>query len=176
MNERARTSRDRPAGLAPRGSSAGFGVVMLYWITIPALTCMALLPLGRTVFDFLLPALACPVLGLAVMLPMSVGFRSRRHWGVVMFFWGTVAAIVLLALSLLTVAIVLLETFQGPPPLIGMTWAVGAILLLLLALTPFPIKVLHLKYGRPNAPPSQWESGDERIPTRVVRALGGQRP
>lgn len=176
MNKRARTSRDRPAGLAPRGSSAGFGIVMLYWITIPALMCMALMPLGRTVFDFLLPALACPVLGLAVMLPTSVGFRSRRDWGVAMFFWGTAAAIVMLALSLLIVAIVLFGTFRAPPPLIGMTWAVGIILLLFLALSPLAIKVLRLRYWRPSSDPSRWENGDERVPDRVVRALGGRRP
>lgn len=175
MTDRVQMRGDRPPGFAPNGSSAGLGIVMLYWITVPALTCMALMPFGRSIFDFLFPALASPVLGLAIILPMIVGFRSRRHWGVVFFFWGTVAAIAILALSLLTITIALVATLHAPPPLIGLTWSASVVLLLLSTLLPFPLRVLRLQYWRPEAEPSSWEHGDERISPRVVRALGGRR-
>ena len=148
---------------------------MLYWLAVPALACMAMMPFGRTLFDFLLPALACPVLGLAVMLPLSLGFRSRRYWGVVAFFWATVVAIGLLALSILTVAISLTLSWQAPPALVGITWIAGAILLVLLLLVQFPLTILRLNYWRPNADPATWEVGNERVSGRVVRALGGRR-
>ena len=147
---------------------------MLYWITVPALVCMALMPFGRTVFDFLFPAFACPVIGLAVMLPVIFGFRSRRYWGVVAFFWVGTAAIVLILLALATVATVLVTHLRTPPPLIGLTWGVGALVLVLSALLPFPLRALRLRYWQPGADPSHWENGDERIPDRVVRALGGR--
>lgn len=169
------TERDRPPGLAPRGSSAGFGIVMLYWIAVPALACMALMPFGRTVFVWLMPALLCPAVGLAVVLPMAIGFRSRRFWGVRLFFWGGVAAVALLGAALAVVGVALAASAVHPPPLVGLTWAVGALLLGLAALLPFPIRALRLRYWQPAADPSSWERGDERIPDRVVRALGGRR-
>lgn len=175
MAERIPHPRNRPPGLAPRGSSAGFAIVMLYWLAVPALACMALMPFGRTVFDFLLPALACPVLGLGVMLPLTFGFKSRRYWGVIAFFWATVAAIGLLAASLTTSALALALTWRTPPALIGVTWMAGGVLLFLALLVPFPIRVLRLRYWQPKAGPADWEAGDERIPAKVVRALGGRR-
>jgi hypothetical protein len=148
---------------------------MLYWLAVPALTCMALMPFGRTIFDFFLPALVCPVLGLGVMLPVTFGFKSRRYWGVVAFFWATVSAVSLLALSLLTSALALAFTWRTPPALIGITWIAGAILLFLALFVPFPIRVLRLRYWQPKADPADWEVGDERISAKVVRALGGRR-
>jgi hypothetical protein len=167
--------RDRPPGLAPKGSSAALGIVMLYWNLLPALTCFALIPFGRDVFDWAAPMLLCPVLALLVMIPMSVGFRWRRYWGVVMFYWAAILSLGFLGVLLLVVAVALVKSRPAPPPLIGLTWIAGAIGLLLALLLPFVLRALRLRYWQPGAAPSEWEIGDEHINPRVVRALGGRR-
>ncbi len=169
------TTRDRPTGLAPKGSSAGFTVVAFYWLIYPSLLCVALIPLGRTVFDFLFPAMASPVVALAVILPMTFGFRSRRYWGVRLFRWATVAAICFVVFGILLVAGILLATSRAPPPLVGLTWAAGALMLLLAGFLPFVLHLLRLSYWNPNATEIDWEQGGERINPRVARALGRRR-
>ena len=162
---RAGNLLDRPPGLAPKGTSWGFGVMMLYWEAIPIFTMFGLVPFTAPGFGFAWAAIACAPLSLLVLIPVIFGFKSRRHWGVVAYFWCGVTAIALLALGIVVLGATLLYSRAHPLPMIGMTAIFGGALLVLAMFVPLLVRALRLRYWQPWTAPGDWETGDERTPT-----------
>ena len=167
--------RDRPAGLAPKGTSWGMAIMMLYWGGAPMFTLLGLDPFGATPFGFADAAIICPLLSLLVLIPIAIGYKSQRYWGVVAYFWGGVAAAALLVAGIVVLGAALAYSRVHPVPMIGMTVIFGAALLLLAGFLPLLIRALRLRYWQPWTTPDEWEVGDERISERVLNMFGRTR-
>ena len=168
-------SLDRPPGLAPKGTSWGLGIIMLYWEAVPMFTLLGLIPFTAPGFGFVYAAIICPPLSLLVLIPMVLGFKSRRHWGVTAYFWCGITAIALLAIGIVMLGATLLYSLAHPLPMIGMTAIFGGALLVLTMFLPLLIRALRLRYWQPWTTPEQWEVGNEQIPEWALNAVGRTR-
>ena len=167
--------QDRPPGLAPSGTAWGFGVMMLYWEAIPAFTLLALTPFAADFMALFIAALSCTVLSLFVLIPVIIGFKGRRYWGVVAYFCCGAIAAAMPPIALLTIGTALLLSIGHPPALIGLTFCFALPILIMAALWPRLLRALRLKYWQPWTEPREWESGDERTPGWFARVASGPR-
>lgn len=172
MNNLAPSLRNRPPGLAPKGSSWGLGLITTFAPGIPALTIMAAsawLPGG---VDVAYPMALIPVgLWAIIAIPLIIGFKSRRYWGVVLFFWVGLFCAIALPIAVIGLSLLYLLTIHHQPPEYYYIY-MGALLLLMVPFWPFLIRALRLKYWQPWTRPDEWEVGDERIADWVFVAAG----
>lgn len=169
------TSLDRPSGLAPKGSSWGLGLISLYAPAVPGLLAMAIAPWLPGGPENGLPfALAGLAPWMVTAVPLIIGFKSRRYWGVLLFFYVGVCCAVALPLSIVVLAGLILTNFQHPPDQFYDVWF-GVGLIAMLPFWPRLVRTLRLKYWQPWTNPSEWETGDERIANWVFDAAGAPR-
>ena len=166
--------RNRPPGLAPRGSSWGLGLMSVFAPGIPALSAIALSPWLFSGDDTgLAVAMAAVVAWLGIAVPLVIGFKLRRYWGVVIYFYVGVACAVALPLAVLAVAGVVVALPR--PAAFADAWF-GLGLVAMLPFWPRLVGALRLKYWQPWTRPDEWEAGDERIAGWVYDAAGTARP
>ncbi len=161
------SSRTRPAGYAPRGTSLGFvGLVALAaGVPFTALECAA--PYTTGGFDRWLNSVPY-VVGLA-LLPMVVliaGLRSHRFWTVCLFYYLGQLLLIAYALTVLFALAALAGLFPLRDPDIKVMNVVGLVILVCLApFAWFLRRALRLRYWQPSSTPDQWEAGDEGPPS-----------
>ena len=148
----SRASLDRPEGVAPKGTSWGVGLGLTYAAFAPMLAIMCLSPwLPGGVVTGLSIAMPLGLVWMFAAIPVIIGFKSRRHWGVVAFFsictFRAVALIVLVAM--------LLATLGRWPHQIYLVWFYAPWLLLMALFWPLLIRTLRLKYWQPWTTPDQ---------------------
>ncbi len=177
MSDATRSARDRPAGLAPKGTSWGFALGIVYAAFTPMLTAMCLSPWlkGGVVTGLSIALIILPIWAV-VAIPMIIGFKSRRYWGVWMYFCVGVFSAATLPLALILVGAMLILTAGHWPELVVLVWFYGAGLLVMALFWPMLIAGLRLRYWQPWTPADQWESGDERIAGWAYKAAGATPP
>lgn len=162
---------DRPPGLAPRGTSMGLGLITTFAPIIPASTAMALSPWFGDGDSGLPIALACVAVWGVIAIPLIIGFKFRRYWGVILYFYVGAFCVIALPVALTVLAIVLVVTVHHQPPTFFYMWF-GVLLLPMIPFWPFLLRALRLKYWQPWTRPDQWEVGDERIAGWVFDVAG----
>ncbi len=165
-------ARDRPAGFAPRGSSWGIGLMSVYAPGVPALTAMSLSPWlpggGETGLAI---ALATVAVWAVIAIPLVIGFKLRRYWGVVLYFSVGIFCVGALPAAIVVVSTVVLVTSHHRPAEFYDVWF-GLGLVAMLPFWPMLVRAVRLKYWQPWSRPDQWEVGDERIADWVFDAAG----
>ena len=171
------SARDRPPGLAPKGTSWGLALGVFYAAFVPMLTALCLSPwfAGGVITGLSIALLIVPVWAI-VAIPTIIGFKSRRYWGVVAFFCVGAFSAVALPLALAAVGLALVTTVGRWPPQVYLLEFYGPCLLVAGAFWPLLIRALRLRYWQPWTTPDQWETGDERIAGWVYKAAGASRP
>lgn len=163
---------DRPPGLAPKGTSMGLALMSVFAPGIPAFTAMSVGPWlpgdGETGLAL---AFACIGVWAVICVPLILGFKLRRHWGVVLYFYVGAFCVVALPVALAILAILIVSTTHDRPPTFFYMWF-GAGLIPMVPFWPFLIRALRLKYWQPWTRPDEWETGDERIAGWVFDAAG----
>ena len=169
--------RDRPPGLAPKGTSWGFGLGVCYAFLAPTLAvlCLSVWMKGGVVSGLTF-AMAFLPLYLVVMVVEVIGFKSRRYWGVWAYFCVGVFSAVALPVALVLVAAMLVLTLGHWPELVVLVWVYGAGLLVMALFWPLLIRGLRLRYWQPWTTPDQWETGDERMAGWAYAAGGAPVP
>lgn len=167
---------DRPSGLAPKGTSWGLGLISVFAPGVPALTALAVSPWLRGEGDTgLAVALACVGIWAVIAIPLVVGFKLRRYWGVVLYFTVGAFSAIALPCAVTLLAVLILATTNHRPAQFFYVWF-GLGLVAMLPFWPLLIRALRLKYWQPWTHPHQWEQGDERIAGWVFDAAGVPRP
>ncbi len=157
------SSRTRPAGYAPRGTSLGFVSLVALAVGVPfmALECAA--PYTTGGFDRWLNS-APYVIGLA-LLPTFIliaGLRSHRFWTICLFYYLGELLLIGYVVTVLFALAGLAGLFPLRDPDIKVMNVVGlAILLLLAPFAWFLRRALRLRYWQPSSTADQWEPGDE---------------
>lgn len=163
---------DRPPGLAPKGTSLGLALISVFAPAIPALTAMSVCPWlpGEGDTD-LAHGFACIGVWAVLCVPLILGFKSRRFWGVVLYFYVGAFCAIALPIALVILAILIAATTHNRPPTFFYMWF-GFGLIPMVPFWPFLIRALRLKYWQPWTRPEEWETGDERIAGWVFDAAG----
>lgn len=171
----ARSARDRPLGLAPKGTSWGLALLSVYAVGAPGAAATAvssLLPIESELSGVAI--LTSAALGVTLLFPTLIGMLSRRYWGVALYFSVLLFYALVVPISLVTcVASVVLST-RLHTRLYYYSWGGLIMILPQVALYPLLIRTLRLKYWQPWTRPEQWEIGDERTPAWAY--LIGVRP
>ncbi len=107
---------------------------------------------------------------------MIIGFKSRRHWGLVAFFSICTFSAVAPPVALIVFVAMLLATNGRCPEQIYLVWFYAPWLLLMALFWPLLIRTLRLRYWQPWTTPDQWEVGEERVAPGVYKAAGATRP
>lgn len=167
---------DRPSGLAPKGTSMGLGLMTVFAPGIPALTAMSVCPWLPGEGDTgLAIGFTCIGIWAVISIPLVIGARLRRFWGVVLYFYVGAFCVVALPVALASLAILILSTTHDRPPTFFYMWF-GVGLIPMVPFWPLLIRALRLKYWQPWTRPEEWETGDERIAGWVFDAAGVPRP
>ncbi len=152
----SRASLDRPEGVAPKGTSWGVGLGLTYAAFAPMLAIMCLSPwLPGGVVTGLSIAMPLGLVWMFAAIPVIIGFKSRRHWGVVAFFSICTFSAVALPVALIVVVAMLLATLGRWPQQIYLVWFYAPWLLLMALFWPLLIRTLRLKYWQPWTTPDQ---------------------
>ena len=168
----ARGARDRPAGLAPAGTTTTFTLGLLYPFFTLAFTLAALLPwlTDGTEASFFAwidricyATLAGAVLTVIVAVPYVLAYKARRYAAVWLFFLLGLISAVAVPAAVLLVAGLLIASWRHPPDLVVFAWLFGGFLLAMLATWPWLVRGLRLRYWQPWTTPDQWEVGNERV-------------
>ena len=166
--------RDRPSGLAPRGTVWGLAAVMLIALMAPPSAILVASPWLPFSLDGLLGFMFGSIF--AAFVPVTVlivGQSSRRYWGVCCFFYGGLACLALTvaaAAMALVVPLGLARSWHADyTGLVYMGW----LLLVVCVVMCWPLTLaLRLSYWQPWAPPETWEVGDERNARWANRLTG----
>lgn len=165
-------SRDRPPGIAPKGTSWGIGLMSVYAPGVPALTAMAVSPwLPGGADTGLAVALAAVGVWAVIAIPLIIGFKLRRYWGIVLYFYVGVFCVVALPAVIVILAGLILATAHHRPTEFYDVWF-GLGLVAMVPFWPRLIRALRLKYWQPWTRPDEWEAGGERIAGWVFDAAG----
>ena len=159
-----RGPRDRPPGLAPRGTAWGLGAIMIFCMVSPAAAVFSAASWAPLSLDALLgSAFGSVFFSFLVVTPIAAGLQTRRFWVVCWYFGAGVLSLVVYGVAVLVALSGSLGSFPIiHPELIGVTW-LGRAFLLACAPMLFALwRGLRLAYWRPWSPPQAWETGDER--------------
>ena len=175
--ETSRSPLDRPLGLAPKGTSWGVGLGLTYAAFAPMLAVMCLSPwLPGGVVTGLSIAMPLGLVWMFAAIPVIIGFKSRRHWGVVAFFSICTFSAIAVPAALVIVAGVLLATLGRWPAQVFLVWFYAPWLLVMTLFWPLLVRTLRLKYWQPWTTPDQWETTQERAASWVYKAAGAKSP
>ena len=172
-----RSARDRPLGLAPRGSAWGLGAIATLCMVAPTAAVFSAADWEPLSLDGLLgSAFGSIVFSFVGFIPLAAGLQTRRFWGVCWYFAaGMLSAIVYIAAVVIALAGFLHIFTVAYPDRIGLAW-LGR--LFILACTPMLLPLwrgLRLRYWQPWSPPGDWEGGDEHN-ARWASQLAGAPP
>lgn len=160
------TSLSRPAGYAPRGTSAGIVGYTLLSVAVPFIALEGLIPVLANGLDVWLGSIL-PVIGFAMvlLLVLALGLHKRRYWYVCYLFATGALLLVGYLLGLLTGLAIL--THLVPVRHSDLRFASVVNLVFWLLLAPFAwllLRMLRLRYWQPWTRAAEWEPGDEAPP------------
>ena len=169
-----RGPRDRPPGLAPKGTIWGFAAIFLIAMLAPAGVVCLVSDTAPVSFDVLDASMLLPVpFALVWVMPLAVGLSGRRFWAVC---WYFCAGAICLGLTLIAAMIGAARMMRwiGTPHsqyegMVYMGW--GALAVCVVMCWPL-IRALRLHYWQPWALPETWEAGDERNARWANRMVG----
>lgn len=173
-----RGQRDRPLGPAPVGTSFGLAAVAALGPMTPIAFLLAVAPWSPDMAATTVGgAMASMFVWIAIFIPLVIGFKAQRYWGVIVFFATGVWCLAALPAALTTTAILLLATRRHAPGLVSLTWFGFALLaLMMITLWPWLLRALRLRYWQPWTRSEAWETGAERAAGWVYKAAGVETP
>lgn len=139
---------------------------------IPGFTAMAAAPWLFGGAESGLPIAGSAVgLWMIVAIPLVFGMKSRRYWGVMLYFYTGLFCAISLPISLILLATLYLSTLHHQPPdYYFIIFGVG--LVAMVPFWPLLVRALRLKYWQPWTRPNEWEVGDEWLADWVFDAAG----
>ncbi len=171
----ARGPRDRPPGLAPRGTAWGLAAIMVLCMVSPAAAVFSAVPWAALSLDALLgSAFGSVLFSFIVVTPLAAGLQTRRFWVVCWYFGTGVLSLVVYVAAVLVALAGASGVFATlHPDLVGAAW-LGRLFLLACAPMLFALwRGLRLAYWRPWSPPQAWEAGDERNAVLATKLVTG---
>ncbi len=162
--ETPRGRRDRPPGLAPRGTAWGLGAITALTLVSPTGAVFSAATWAPLNLDELIGSTFGSVLfSFIVFMPLAAGLQTRRFWAVCWYFAAGTLSLLVYVLAVLIALCGLLHLRPDiHPDLAGVAW-LGR--LFLVACAPMLLALwrgLRLNYWRPWAHAQSWEPGDER--------------
>ncbi|QYE33958.1 hypothetical protein KZX46_14145 [Polymorphobacter sp. PAMC 29334] len=148
----------------------------VYTPGILGFTALAAAPWLPGGFGTAFPIAAASIAVWAILaIPLILGMKLRRYWGVLLYFYIGMYCVVALPLAVIFLIILYLSTLNNPPADSGII-VFGVGLIAMLPFWPKLVRALRLKYWQPWTRPDEWETGDERIAGWVFDTAGVPRP
>lgn len=166
--------RDRPPGLAPRGTAWGLGAIVALTLVSPTGAVFSAATWAPLSLDELIGSVFGSVFfSFVVFMPLAAGLRTGRFWVVCWYFAAGVLSLFGYTLAVLIAVCGLLHIYPTlHPDLIGVAW-LGR--LFLVACAPMLLALwqgLRLNFWRPWTSPETWEVGDERNARWAMQLAG----
>ena len=170
-----RGPRDRPAGLAPRGTTWGLAAIMVLCLVSPAAAVFSAADWAPLSLDaFLGSAFGSVLFSFVVFMPLAAGLKTRRYWVVCWYFASSVLSLAVYGCAVLVALAGMLRLFAVlHPELTGVAWLGRLFLLACLPMLLALWRGLRLAYWRPWSSPEAWELGDERNARWAMRLADG---